>query len=59
MASAGGNAPADTAACVAIRHCNPWIQGIHGAAFLRPLVDGVRRRLTSSDGKKAPESGAR
>lgn len=47
MTSVRNTAPASSAAVV-IRHRSAWDQDRHAPAFLRPIVDGVLRRLASS-----------
>jgi hypothetical protein len=39
-------------AVITIRHLSAWDECRHGAAFLRPIVDGTRRRLAAAGGKQ-------
>jgi hypothetical protein len=41
---------------VTIRHTGKWEENRHGPSFLRPLVEGVRRRLTATPGNKTSHS---
>ncbi|MDR7865566.1 MAG: hypothetical protein RIN56_02050 [Sporomusaceae bacterium] len=42
---------------VSVRHAGEWDQNRHGPSFLRPLVDGERRRLAAAAVKASPRAG--
>lgn len=48
MTSGPGPRPVPPAPRIAIRHSSPWHPDRHVPAFLRPIIDGIRRRLAAN-----------
>jgi hypothetical protein len=53
--TSGRNNTAEEKAAVVIRHRSAWDPGRHAPAFIRPLAEGVLRRLALAD-KRHPFS---
>ena len=57
MVSAKKTADNKQEAIVTVRHAGEWNQTRHGPSFLRPIIDGERRRLAFAAAKTSPRAG--